>query len=103
MRIGDTEVPDQAVMALCRKWKIRRLEVFGSALTRMTPGSDIDLLVDFESGERWSLMDLAGAEVEFGYLLGRRVELVDRRSLERSENTLRRDAILNSSEVLYAA
>ncbi|MBF0566501.1 MAG: nucleotidyltransferase domain-containing protein [Nitrospirae bacterium] len=89
---------------LCRKWKIRRLELFGSARTgRLQPDSDIDLLAEFEPDEHWSLMDLARAEEEFSLLLGRKVDLVDRKNLERSANLIRRDAILNSTEVVYAA
>jgi uncharacterized protein len=65
--------------------------------------SDIDLLAEFEPGERWSLMDLAHAEDEFSLLLGRKVDLVDRRGVERSVNWIRRDAILRSTEVVYGA
>ncbi len=104
MKLGNVEVPQEAVQMICRKWKIRRLEVFGSALAgRLGPESDIDLLAEFEADERWSLMDLARAEEEFSLLLGRRVDLVDRKSLERSANPIRRRAILNSTEVVYAA
>ncbi len=104
MRISDMEVPDAAFRELCRKWKIQRMELFGSARTgRLGPDSDIDLLVKFEPDEEWSLMDLARAEEEFSQLLGRKVDLVDRKNLERSENLIRRDAILDSTEVVYAA
>lgn len=48
-------------------------------------------------------MDLARAQEEFSLLLGREVDLVDRRNLERSANVIRREAILNSTEVVYAA
>ena len=104
MRIGDIEVPDETLQGMCRQWKIRRLELFGSALAdRLGPHSDIDLLAEFEADEQWSLMDLARAEEEFSQLFGRKVDLVDRKSLERSANLIRRDAILNSTEVVYAA
>jgi predicted nucleotidyltransferase len=104
MRIGDREVPEQALEGICRKWKIRRLELFGSARTgRIGPYSDIDLLAEFEPDEQWSLMDLARAEEEFSRLLGRKVDLVDRKNLERSANLIRRDAILTATEVVYAA
>jgi hypothetical protein len=103
MRIGDMEVPDEALRGMCRKWKIRRLELFGSARTgRLGPDSDIDLLAEFEADEQWSLMDLARAQEEFSLLLGRKVDLVDRKNLERSDNLIRRDDILNSAEVVYA-
>ncbi len=104
MKIGDREVPQESVQGMCRKWKIRRLEVFGSARTgQVGPESDIDLLADFEPDEQWSLMDLVRAQEEFSRLLGRKVDLVERKSLERSANFIRREAILNSTEVVYAA
>ena len=104
MRIGDIEVSDEALRDMCRKWKIRRLELFGSARSgRLGPSSDIDFLAEFDADEQWSLMDLARAQEEFSTLLGRRVDLVDRKNLERSANLIRRDAILNSAEVVYAA
>jgi predicted nucleotidyltransferase len=104
MRIGDMEIADGALQSMCHKWKIRRLELFGSARTgRLGPDSDIDLLAEFEEDEEWSLMDLARAEEELSLLLGRQVDLVDRKNLERSANSIRRDAILTSTEVVYAA
>jgi uncharacterized protein len=102
MRIGDIEVQDSAVATLCRKWKIRRLELFGSARTgQLGPDSDIDLLAEFEEAEQWSLMDLARAEQEFSLLFGREVDLVDRKNLQRSTNWIRRNAILSSAEAIY--
>jgi len=104
MRIGDLEIPDKALRAICHKWKIRRLELFGSARTgRLRPDSDIDLMAEFEADEQWSLMDLARAQEEFSLLLGRNVDLVDRANLERSANWIRRDAILSSTEVVYVS
>lgn len=104
MKIADVEISDEVLRATCGKWKIRRLELFGSGRTgRLRPDSDVDLLVDFDWSEQWSLMDLVRAEEEFSALFGRRVELVDRKSLERSANWIRRNAILNSTEVIYGA
>lgn len=104
MRIGDMEVPEEILRDICRKWKIRRLELFGSARTgRLGPESDIDLLAEFEANEQWSLMDLARAEEEFSLLFGRKTDLVDRKSLERSADSSRSDAILSSTEVIYEA
>lgn len=104
MRIGNTQIPDEALKALCAKWKIRRLDLFGSARTgRLRDRSDVDLLVEFDVSERWSLMDLVEAQDEFSRLFGRPVDLVDARSLRRSTNWIRRDAILGSAELVYAA
>lgn len=104
MRIENREISTDALSALCRKWRIRRLEMFGSARTgQLRPDSDIDLLAEFEADERWSLMDLVRAEQEFSLLFGRKVDLVDRQSLQKSANWIRRDAILRSTEVVYGA
>lgn len=98
------EVSNRELDALCRKWRINKLALFGSALTgQLRQDSDIDLLAEFEPGEQWSLMDLARAEAEFAGLFGRRVDLVDKGSIQKSTNWIRRDAILKSAKVIYAA
>jgi predicted nucleotidyltransferase len=48
-RLG--EVPRAKLAALCRKYHVRRLGLFGSAARgELTPESDVDLLVEFEPG-----------------------------------------------------
>ena len=60
----------------CRRHRIRKLSVFGSAL-RGEGGadSDLDLLVEFEPDAIVGLVDVAGMELELSDLLGRRVDL----------------------------
>jgi predicted nucleotidyltransferase len=61
----------QALDALCRRYKIRRLSLFGSALKGDTrPDSDIDLLVEFEPDARPSLLTMAEIELALSSLLG---------------------------------
>lgn len=104
MKIGDIEVSEEAIARLCARWKIRGLYVFGSATAgRLREDSDIDFLAEFDEDEQWSLMDLVRAEEDFAALLGRSVDLVDRKNLEQSANSIRRNAILGSTELLYAA
>lgn len=104
MKVAEMDIQDDRLAAICRKWKIRRLELFGSAERgELLAESDVDLLVDFEGDEAWSLMDLLRAQDEFAALFGRAVDLVDRGSLERGANPLRRKAILKSTRLLYAA
>jgi predicted nucleotidyltransferase len=52
MRInGSIEIPDEAIDEFCRKWKISELALYGSVLREdFGPGSDIDVLVEFEPG-----------------------------------------------------
>jgi len=90
--------------AFCRRWKVRELAVFGSALREdFRPESDIDLLVTFEPDANWGLLEQTAMESELATLLGRRVDLVSRRAVEQSSNWIRRKAILESAETVHVA
>jgi predicted nucleotidyltransferase len=92
------------VAAFCRRWKVRELAAFGSVLRGDSrPDSDIDLLVTFEAEANWGLFEQAAMESELTSLLGRKVDLVSRRAIERSANWIRRQGILESAEVVHAA
>lgn len=95
-------LPFEAISAFCRKWQITRLEVFGSALRDdFRADSDIDSLATFAPDSRWSLFDLAAMQCELEDILGRKVDFVDRISVERSPRPRRREAILNSGIPVY--
>lgn len=98
------ELDQPAVRDFCRRWKITELALFGSALRAdFGPESDIDLLIDFEPGASWGLLDHARMEEELSKVLGRKTDLVTRRSIERSANPIRREAILSTARTVYAA
>ena len=102
-RLG-IDVPTERVAEFCRKWKVTELALFGSVLRDdFGPNSDIDVLVSFASDAQWGLFDEARMEEELAALLGYPVDLVSRRAVERSENWIRRRAILASAESLYVA
>lgn len=87
----------------CRANGIARLELFGSALRPdFRPDSDVDLLVTFAPGRTPGLIRFAGMELELTAMFGRSVDLVTRSSVERSRNPVRRAAILESAETVYA-
>jgi hypothetical protein len=97
-------LPEAKVSEFCRKWKIAEFALFGSVLREdFRPGSDIDVLVSFEPRAQWSLMDVVEMQDELETILGRRVDLVERRAIERSENYIRRRYILDSAEPVYVA
>jgi len=97
-------VDEESLATFCRRWKIRRLEMFGSVLREdFGPDSDIDLLVTFEPDAEWSLFDHVRMTGELAAILGRDVDLVSRRAVERSHNWIRRRAILDSSRPFYDA
>jgi predicted nucleotidyltransferase len=87
--------------ALCRKYHVRRLGLFGStARGEAAPGSDVDLLVEFEPGRAPSFWAEPEMRDAFGALFGRRVDLVPPAVLE---NPYRRKSILRDLKVLYEA
>lgn len=96
-----TLVTDQAALAeLCRKYRIRRLSLFGSVLKGTArPDSDVDLLVEFHPGATPTLFGLATMEAEFSGLLGRKVDLRTPAELSRYF----RDQVLSEAEVQYVA
>jgi uncharacterized protein len=61
----------------------------------------VDVLVDFAADADWSLFDHVEMEDELSTILGRKVDVVNRRAIERSENWIRRQAILNTAEPIY--
>lgn len=97
-------LPLDKIEVFCRKWKIKELSLFGSVLREdFRPDSDVDFLVTFEEGARWSFFDMVDMQDELKEILGREVDLVERRAVERSENYIRRRHILQSLEPLYVA
>ena len=95
------EIPTDKIAAFCRRNHIRRLALFGSVLRDdFTSESDVDVLVDFESGqapgpEFFSMQD------ELSGILGRQVDLYTFKGIESSRNWLLREEILNSVDVPY--
>jgi predicted nucleotidyltransferase len=82
----------------CRKWKITEFSFFGSVLRDdFRPESDVDVLVTFEEGAPWSLFSMVHMEDELVEIFGRPVDLLTRRSIERSLNPIRRDSILGNA------
>src|SRR5258708_12656435 len=73
--------PSEQLQALCRRWKIRELSLFGSqARDDAGPDSDVDLLVEYEPPADWSLLDTARLRSELAELLGRPLALVRERN-----------------------
>ena len=82
--------------ALCRRFGIARLDVFGSvARGEDGPGSDVDLLYELAQGRSlgWEIEDLSQ---DLADLFGRPVDLVLRKAL----HPLIRDQVLADAEPL---
>jgi len=98
------DIPQGRVADFCGRWQVQELALFGSVLRDdFRPDSDVDVLVRFAPEARHSLFDVARMQEELAELLHRQVDLVCRDDVERSRNNIRRQAILASAEVVYAA
>jgi predicted nucleotidyltransferase len=101
MRIS---IREDELRAFCERYGIRRLAFFGSVLREdFRPDSDVDVLVDCEEGAEPGLLELVGIQDELSTLLGRQVDLVERRAVEHGENYIRRRHILSTAETVYVA
>ena len=98
------DIDMEKIATFCRKWKIAELALFGSVLRDdFRPDSDVDVLVRFLPDSHISLFDLVDIEDDLTRMLGRKVDVVCREGIEKSYNQIRKQAILDSAEVLYAA
>lgn len=92
------DVPRERIADFCRRHGIRRLAVFGSVLRDdFHPDSDIDVLVEFDAGRRYTYFTLVQIEDDLSALLGRRVDL----HMEKTLHPFLRDKILGQTEELY--
>lgn len=100
----EVDLPREAITAFCLKWYIVELAFFGSILRGdFRPDSDIDVLLRFAPGVDYSLLMYARMANELSDILGRNVDLVSRDDVEHSTNWIRRQDILNSAQIYYAA
>ncbi len=98
-RAVDLPVDERALEGLCRRYSVRRLAVFGSALRgELTPGSDLDILVEFEREAAIGLRFIT-LQSELSVLFGRKVDLLTAGFLSRHFRT----RVLAEAVPLYEA
>lgn len=91
-------IPQDKIAAFCRCNHILRLSVFGSALREdFDAKSDVDVLVELESGARIGMIRLAAMEFEMSRLIGRKVDL----NTPGFINSNFRKQIISDAEVQY--
>jgi uncharacterized protein len=92
-------VPMEYLSAFCKRYHVKRLSVFGSAIRNaMKPDSDIDILVEFDPDHIPGLFTIAHMEIELGEKIGRKVDLRTAEDLSRYF----RDEVVRTAEVQYA-
>jgi len=93
-------IPQEKIADFCRRNHIRKLSLFGSVLRGdFGPDSDVDVLVEFETGHVPGFFRLFDLEKELSSLFdGRKVDLRTPEDLSRHF----RDEVVAKAEVQYA-
>jgi predicted nucleotidyltransferase len=96
-------LPIDQIVDFCDRWQICEFSLFGSVLRDdFRPDSDIDILVDFDPGAKRGLKEAFQMQDELEVLFHRKVDLIPKAAIARSENWLRRKNILESAKTIYA-
>src|SRR5438477_7118690 len=100
------ELPIEKVASFCQRWGIVRLDIFGSVLREdFRPDSDVDFL--FTPGPHFKRDKVYGAWArnymaeELAGIVGRKVDIIDRRRVEQMENWIKRRHILQTAVPIY--
>lgn len=92
------------IVGFCRRWKVSELLLFGSVLRAdFTPESDVDILISFYPDAGWSLLDQVSMKEELSGIMGHKVDLITKKSIESSTNWIRKKEILETAKPLYVA
>ena len=99
MNLIDSQI--DKIKAMCHKYKVQELYVFGSILTnRFTDKSDIDLLVDFDEVD-----PIAYGEAYFDFkfelenIFGRKIDLLEQKAIKNNRFRL---MINQTRQLIYA-
>lgn len=63
--------------------------------------SDIDVMIQFAPDSHWGLLEVAQMKYKLEDLFDRKADLLTKKSIEQSENWLRRREILGTAQLLY--
>ncbi len=100
MKTEKIEISAEKVQALCKRFQVKELALFGSAVNeKLHAESDLDFLVEFMPGAQIGFSTLSKLQRELSSLLNRPVDLVPKNGLR----PIIRDDVISSAQVLYAA
>jgi uncharacterized protein len=92
-------ISKEKIQEFCERRHVRKLSLFGSVLRKdFRAESDIDILVEFESGHVAGFFEMADMEIELSKLFKRKVDL--RTPAELSHYF--RQEVLDKAQVQYA-
>ena len=92
----------EQIRSFCDRWQVSEFALFGSVLRDdFHSGSDVDILIQFHPDSHPTLFDLVQMEDELKAVFNRDIDLITRKGIATSKNYLRREAILNSAQIIY--
>jgi predicted nucleotidyltransferase len=101
MRSKKFTLPRKKIAEFCKRWSITEFSVFGSVLRDdFRPDSDIDVLVSIDPKAHIGLFELIDMKLELEKMFKRPVDLIEKEGLR---NPYRRQEILRTAQVVYAA
>ncbi|MDJ0903838.1 MAG: nucleotidyltransferase family protein [Xenococcus sp. MO_188.B8] len=104
MKLQNIDLQIDDIRQFCLKWQIIEFALFGSVLRDdFKPDSDIDILVSFAPNAKRGLSEMLQMQDELQVIFKRKVDLIVKAAIKRSENWLRRKNILESAKIIYAA
>jgi predicted nucleotidyltransferase len=104
MTIKNINIQEEQLKEICKRYLIRELAVFGSALRQdFNDKSDVDLLIEFEPESGITLFNIVDLKEEFEKLFGRDVDIVSKKAIQQSRNHLKKKSILANFKVIYVS
>lgn len=95
------KLDEKWVADFCRKWRIRELSIFGSALREdFSKESDVDILVSFEPDAHLNIEDLLDMKTQLEEHFERPIDLVEKEAIR---NPWRKYEILKTRKTVYTA
>lgn len=97
-------LPMEEIAQFCDRWQVTEFALFGSVLRDdFREDSDIDVLISFSETAKRGLTETLQMRDELEAMFDRKVDLIVKSAIERSENWLRRQNILESAQTIYVA
>lgn len=104
MTITTIDIPIEKIAEFCDRWQVTEFALFGSVLRDdFRSDSDIDILITFAPEAKRGLTETMQMRDQLQAIFDRKVDLIVKAAIERSENWLRRKNILESAQIIYVA
>jgi uncharacterized protein len=94
-------LPEAKIAEFCQRWQIEEFYLFGSVLRDdFRPDSDIDVMVRFSPDARWGF-EIVQMKQDLEEAFNRKVDFLTKKTIEQSENWIRRKEILGTAKLIY--